>query len=242
MIELQKIDKALKLSELSKAQLKELQEVLNELEFNAGTVDGLLGPKTSKAFDDFKAHYNLTHPGLIGVTTVDFLDGLDDPCEDEGNESPNQIILNHPLVVPSDINWNDFNCPVSKYFTVGEVTNWNKKRIPTDPAIIKNILKMARELDKIRFDYKGPISVTSWYRTFEENRRIGGARRSQHLKGGAVDIRPAGGKNLAGFQNWLDTYWYGALGYGAKRGFVHLDIRNNNGWKRGDQKGPRWNY
>ncbi|MGV2389627.1 MAG UNVERIFIED_CONTAM: hypothetical protein LVR29_19395 [Microcystis novacekii LVE1205-3] len=37
------------------------------------------------------------------------------------------------------------------------------------------------------------------------------------------------------FQSWLDQRWFGALGYGAGRGFVHLDARNGKGWKTGGQ-------
>jgi len=32
------------------------------------------------------------------------------------------------------------------------------------------------------------------------------------------------------------------LGYGARRGFVHVDMRNGSGWRSGGEKGPRWNY
>ena len=63
-----------------------------------------------------------------------------------------------------------------------------------------------------------------------------------NLYGGAVDIRPVNPGSLGKFQAWLDQHWYGALGYGAFRGFVHLDMRNRKGWRSSGQKGPRWNY
>ena len=49
-------------------------------------------------------------------------------------------------------------------------------------------------------------------------------------------------KDLIQFQSWLDQFWFGALGYGAKKGFVHLDQRNGKGWRTGGQKCVRWNY
>jgi hypothetical protein len=37
------------------------------------------------------------------------------------------------------------------------------------------------------------------------------------------------------FNRGSDQRWFGALGYGAGRGFVHLDARNGKGWKTGGQ-------
>jgi hypothetical protein len=65
---------------------------------------------------------------------------------------------------------------------------------------------------------------------------------SQHLHGRGVDIRPVNPASLARFQAWLDQHWSGALGYGVRRGFVHLDTRNGKGWSNGGEKGLRWNY
>jgi uncharacterized protein YcbK (DUF882 family) len=64
----------------------------------------------------------------------------------------------------------------------------------------------------------------------------------QHLHGRGVDIRLVNPASWARFQAWLDQHWYGALGYGVRRGFVHLDTRNGKGWRTGGEKGPRWNY
>jgi len=126
------------------------------------------------------------------------------------------------------VDWNDMNCPISKYFTVGEATNYQVARIPKEASIKNNILRLAKELDKVREAWGGPIIVTSWYRPPAINRAIGGARYSQHLKGSAVDIHPVNGQGRM-FENWLDnTAWTDkALGYGQKagRGFTHLDLR-----------------
>lgn len=144
---------------------------------------------------------------------------------------------NNNVSVPSNyqsINWNDFNAKVSKYFTVREVTNGDRRRIPTDNTIKQNIFTLARELDRVREAWGSGIIVTSWYRPPAVNRAIGGATRSQHILGKAADIRPVQG-DLYRFQDWLDKVaWKDkALGYGAKKGFVHLDLRPGN---------IRWNY
>jgi putative chitinase len=141
------------------------------------------------------------------------------------------------------INWQDPGAKISKYFTVGEVTKGDAARIPpAGSAIERNILTLASELDQLRENWGKPVLITSWYRPAAINRAVGGAKNSQHTTGGAADIRPVSPGELLRFQSWCDAHWFGALGYGARRGFVHLDIRNGSAWKTGGTKGPRWNY
>lgn len=73
-----------------------------------------------------------------------------------------------------------------------------------------------------------PITVNSAYRTPEYNRRIGGAAKSQHVEGRALDLRPPKGMALAEFYrrirhlaNHLETL----KGIGRYRTFVHVDTR-----------------
>lgn len=140
------------------------------------------------------------------------------------------------------IDWNNTSIKISKYFSVGEVTKGDPRRIPiAGSEIEKEILKLAIELDKIREEWGSPILVTSWYRPSVVNKAVGGASNSQHLYGRAVDIKPKNGE-LSRFQSWLDQNWFGALGYGAKKGFVHLDMRNGKGWRTGGTKSTRWTY
>lgn len=140
-----------------------------------------------------------------------------------------------------EINWKDPSAKVSEFFTVGEVTQNDDRRIPQDADIKANILALAKELDKVRAAWKGPIGVTSWYRPPGVNREVGGARSSQHLEGSAVDIYPIDGRDKE-FETWLDKRWGGALGYGqaSGRGFTHIDLRGG-GWDRGPGE-IRWTY
>lgn len=60
------------LSELTLEQIKELQLLLNNCGYGL-IVDGILGPRTEKAFNSFKKNNFLEHPNLIGKTTVEKL-------------------------------------------------------------------------------------------------------------------------------------------------------------------------
>lgn len=143
-------------------------------------------------------------------------------------------IVSHPPKSWRDVNWSDFNSQVSKYFTLREVTNGDRRRLPPCDEVKNNIFTLAQELDKVRSAWGSPIIVTSWYRPPAINKDVGGSDKSQHLYGKAVDIKPAQG-DIKKFQKWLDCEaWKDkALGYGAKKGFVHCDLRPGN---------YRWNY
>jgi len=173
--------------------------------------------------------------------------------QEEENDTPSPTTSNPPvtsvIATPGAIDWSNGSQPISQYFTVGEVTKNNKNRQPkSNSAEERNILALAKELDKIREDWGSSIVVTSWFRPStrlgypqDVNRSVGGAYDSQHIYGRGVDIQPAKG-DINKFQAWLDKDWFGALGYGAKKGFVHLDTRNGKGWKTGGVKDVRWNY
>lgn len=139
------------------------------------------------------------------------------------------------------INWGDFSQNVSEYFTVGELLNYDRNRIPRDTVSKKRLVLIAAELDKIRREWGGPLRLTSGFRPEPINSRVGGVRGSRHTFGDAVDVAPIG-RSIHDFQKWVDQHWFGALGYGARRGFVHLDMRNGKGWKTGGGKAVRWTY
>ena len=133
-------------------------------------------------------------------------------------------------MLPSDVNWTDWNSKVSKHFTVGEVSHKDKLRIVYNKDHRVNVLRLAVELDKVREAWGKPIGVTSWYRPMNVERAVGGSG-ANHPFGYAADIYPIGG-DIVKFQSWLDKFWgqRGGLGYGAKKGFVHVDLRNYRRW------------
>ncbi|WP_107671298.1 D-Ala-D-Ala carboxypeptidase family metallohydrolase [Cyanothece sp. BG0011] len=171
-----------------------------------------------------------------------------DETDTEGTITTNQAV-GEIHNTPGAIDWSNGSLRISKYFTVAEVTkNDHRRRPKTNSAEEKNILALAKELDKIREDWGSGVIVNSWFRPstklgypYDVNREQRGATNSQHIYGRAADIRPAKG-GIYEFQKWLDRSWYGHLGWGAKKGFVHLDMRNGKGWKKGGTKGGRFPY
>lgn len=141
-----------------------------------------------------------------------------------------------PFVLPEwdDIDWTNWSAPVSKYFTVGEVTNMSRERIPHDIKVKQNVVAIARRLDAVREWWGSPLLVTSFYRPWAVNRRIGSSA-PNHPEGHAVDFRPLNG-SVFDLQERFRKEWYeagkwnGGFGLGAKKGFIHLDLRGKRMW------------
>jgi hypothetical protein len=127
--------------------------------------------------------------------------------------------------MPSQVDWRDFDCMVTTNLTVGEILQWDRRRVPTSDAVKQTLLNTASQFQQIRAAWGKPLGVTSFYRPEPINSQVGGVRGSKHTTGEAFDIYPAGG-SLNEFYNWLRPRWSGGLGDGRNRGFVHCDTRN----------------
>lgn len=102
-------------------------------------------------------------------------------------------------------------------------------------SVLANIKLVANELQIVR-DYIGkPIVINSGYRSPNYNKKVGGAKNSQHLLGKASDIRIAGKTPLEIYLILEHLIAIGKIkqgGLGLYNTFVHYDIR---GFK------TRWN-
>lgn len=98
--------------------------------------------------------------------------------------------------------------------------------------------ELAAFLERVRVQFGGkPVVIVSGYRPEAVNRAVGGATNSEHLFNfgcGAVDFYIADA-DLHLVQAWCDKHWPYSIGYGAKKGFVHLGIRNT-------RAKIRWDY
>lgn len=115
-------------------------------------------------------------------------------------------------------------------FTWGEATHGGT-RIPQTVEHANNMVALAKQLQKAREQIGKPFRITSWYRPEPWNSRAGGARRSQHLHGGAIDIVVEGynGRQLG---RALMSWWPGGMGIypGNRQHILHLDIGAKRNW------------
>jgi zinc D-Ala-D-Ala carboxypeptidase len=81
----------------------------------------------------------------------------------------------------------DFNKKLGKYFTLGELIKYDPTNTLNESQLINLTQLSCNVLDLIREQF-GVIIVTSGYRNYKYNKRVGGAEDSQHVKGQASDI------------------------------------------------------
>ena len=93
-------------------------------------------------------------------------------------------------------------------------------------------------LEKLRKKLDAPITISSGYRTLSYNSKIGGARRSQHKEGRAVDIQ-VGGVSAKKVHTVLlslirqGEILDGGVGLYGRGNFVHYDQRGKTARWRG---------
>lgn len=81
-------------------------------------------------------------------------------------------------------------------------------------------------LQAVRDHFNASVTVTSGARCADHNRRVGGAKSSQHLYGRAADIQVKGHTSRE-VQDWLVENYPDRLGIGFNSRFTHIDTRTN---------------
>ncbi len=98
------------------------------------------------------------------------------------------------------------------------------------PRRLRNLLK------KVSAHYGRKLHITSGYRSHRHNRRVGGARRSQHLHCTAADFYVPGVNKYALARYLKRMPGRGGVGtYGGNR-IVHLDVGPRRSWHWGGRK------
>lgn len=124
----------------------------------------------------------------------------------------------------AEVDWSDFNCLVTPNLTVGEIVQWDRRRIPGPAASVRTrLLRTAAEFQRVREAWGRPLGVTSFYRPEPINAQVGGVPGSRHVLGEAFDVYPVD-RSLESFYQWIKVRWTGGLGDGRPRGFIHLDV------------------
>lgn len=87
---------------------------------------------------------------------------------------------------------------LSPHFSLLEATTSQtaaRKRWNNEPPenVLENMIIAADRLEKVRALFGGvPISVSSWYRSPQLNKAVGGAKNSSHMTGFAIDLNVTG--------------------------------------------------
>lgn len=88
---------------------------------------------------------------------------------------------------------------------------------------------LAAEFEAIRAEVGKPITIGSAYRTRAWNRKVGGAKHSQHVEGRALDLYPPAGMSVNDLyvvcSRRARTAGSAIRGIGIYPTFVHIDVR-----------------
>jgi uncharacterized protein YcbK (DUF882 family) len=102
-------------------------------------------------------------------------------------------------------------------------------------SMLENAFRLALYLEKLRDYFGKPIIITSWLRVPSHNKRIGGASKSMHLTGLAVDFNVKGVPFDRNQMARLNEFHVGGLARADynKDGwadFVHIDLGKEREW------------
>ena len=67
-------------------------------------------------------------------------------------------------------------------------TDTHLPNIPDDQQVVNMIVTANRVFEPVREYFNKPIAISSFFRSKEVNKKIGGAKNSQHLLGKAIDM------------------------------------------------------
>lgn len=196
--------------------VKELQRLLSDSGYDVGQIDGIVGNQTLTAFAQFKQDNYQSYPTILGGGSLKVL------IQSRRNNNPtpysaeprNRVILGHKIIPGGSFTWN-------------EATHGGTR--PVKGQVKHNVIELAKAIQPWRDKIGKPFHVTSWYRPPSVNKRIGGAKFSQHLYGRAVDFYIAGMN--ARQVSYILRDWQGGMGiYRNMPNIVHLDIAASRRW------------
>ena len=123
--------------------------------------------------------------------------------------------------------------PLSKNFKKSEFKCRDGSEVPDE--LMGNLRDLVENLQIIRDTIGKPIRIISGYRSPKYNRKIDGAKRSQHMKAKAADMVIKGMKPVEVHRIVTGLIKEGKIkkgGVGLYKYFVHYDVRGFNArWK-----------
>lgn len=133
-----------------------------------------------------------------------------------------EVYLYDPIIPNGHLTWDEMTKGGERLPTKTE-ESVDYRYTPSEQ--VQNMILVAEEFEKIRLLWGKPIIITSGLRPKAVNAAIGGATRSQHRTGLAIDCVT---EDIYGFESFCLQHWPGRVGKAATggRGFVHLDLKN----------------
>lgn len=123
---------------------------------------------------------------------------------------------------------------LTRHFSTSEFAQKSGHGLPgldyPDEWITTRLLPLCNELEVLRDVLGKPVRVISGFRSEQYNKRIGGARLSQHVEGRAADIVIPGVEAEWVHDTVLDLVKAGKMrigGLGHYPRFVHIDVRSS---------------
>lgn len=129
---------------------------------------------------------------------------------------------------------------ISKHISIKEATRSNTAErlgidnFPDSPTLVNMQALAENVFEPLREHFGHPIYITSFYRSLELNKAIGGSPRSQHCKGQAIDIDDViGSSTNADFFNYIkDNLEFDQLiwefGNNDSPNWVHVSYNTDN--------------
>mgnify|MGYP001265146900 CR=1 FL=1 len=118
---------------------------------------------------------------------------------------------------------------ITKNFSLHEFKCKDGSSVPDE--LMDNVTLLCENLQVLRDHLGKPIRIISGYRSPKYNRRIGGARRSQHMLAKAGDLKVAGmspAEVKAEIEKLIKEGKMMKGGVGLYRTFTHYDVRGRN--------------
>ena len=118
---------------------------------------------------------------------------------------------------------------ITKNFDSNEFKCKDGTAVPED--LMDNLHLLCENLQVLRDHVGKPIRIISGYRSPKYNRRIGGARRSQHMTAKAADIKIRGmspAEVKAAIVSLIKEGKVASGGVGLYKTFTHYDVRGRN--------------
>lgn len=198
--------------------VKKMQSKLQQLGYNLGPpgVDGKFGPYTVSAVSSFKNDYKLKKTGNFNKKDQQVLDKVLSGEIDKVNPS------NTGTSGTSGSSGSNDPLPPGSGSAGG--FKWNPG---VDQRVKQEVLS---RLSSVQKEFDIPFVITSGYRDPSRNKKAGGASKSAHITGEAVDVKFKGSSDDTNrFIEIASRAGFGGIGV-YRPGSVHLDIRNKRAW------------